>query len=375
MSTTLAFREDLDIDLNGLRSEVIGGGDSQTRTEQINLDRVRINASGDSPSIALSGDVEVPLTKVGLEALADTLDIPTPFFARLGKAGGIEEQAHLLTRMLNYTNDTGMVAEYSDGGLLGMSKVNALRISPYQIVDVAGRVLGSMESPVQRMINDSANFAFDVHVPITAERGVKGDAGAEQMPEDLLRYSWVTKSGITDMSQVGDVTAAGLRISMDRKRNLAPTVQPWMMRLACTNGMETTTQMTKIDARGMSVEEVLLDLEAKAQIAFERVESEIDHFYDMRNVRVDNPERRLRAIARERNIPDRSLMRMLDVAPEALGSETSEFDIACLISNFGNHSSTRNDGGRLLLERGAGAAVSQHTVRCTSCNHMLSDGH
>lgn len=375
MSTTLAFREDLDLDLNGLRAEVIGGGDRQTRTEQINLDRVRINAAESDPSIALSGDVEVPLTKVGLETLADTLDIPTPFFARLGKMGGIQEQADLLTRMLNYTNDTGMVAEFSDGGLLSMSKVNALRISPYQVVDVAGRVLGSMDSPVQRMIHDSAAFAFDVHVPITAERGVKGDAGAEQMPEDLLRYSWVTKSGITDMSQVGDVTAAGLRISMDRKRNLAPTVQPWMMRLACTNGMETTTQMTKIDARGMSVDEVLLDLEAKAQIAFERVEAEIDHFYDMRNVQVENPERRLRAIARERNIPDRSLMRMLDVAPEALGSETNEFDIACLISNFGNHSSTRNDGGRLLLERGAGAAVSQHTVRCTSCNHMLSDGH
>lgn len=373
MSTTIALREDLDTTLSDLRQQVIGSGSTSSRTEQINLDRVRVNAEGDTPSIALSDAIEVPLTSGGMGALADSLDIPTPFFTRLGKVGGISEQASLITTLLNYTNETGMVAEFSDGGLLGLSKVNALRISPYQIVDVAARVLGSTEAPVQRMIYDTANFAFDVHVPIDSERGVKGDAGGEQIPEELRRYSWVTKSSITNLSQVGDVTTAGLRISMDRKRNLAPTVQPWMMRLACTNGMETTTQLSKIDARGMSVEEVLLDLEAKAQIAFERVESEIDHFYDMRNMRVDNPERRLRAIARERSIPDRSLMRMLDVAPEALGSETSEFDIACLISNFGNHSSTRNDGGRLLLERGAGAAVTEHAVRCTSCNHVLSE--
>lgn len=371
MSTTLAFREDLDLTINDLAEQFGGAGDSTT--ESINLDRVRVNAAADSPSLSLSKDVEVPLTKQGMTALSDSLQIPAPFFKRLGEMGGVEEQGKLLTTMLNYTKETGMVAEYTEHGLVDLYSPNALRVSPRQVVSTVSRVLESGDSPVQRLVNTPAEFAFDVHVPIDSKKGVGGDAGAEQMPEDLMGYSWASKSTITDLSKVGDLTCAGMRVSLDRKRNLAPSIQPWMMRLACTNGMETTTNMTKIDARGKTVDEVMVEMEYMARLAFERVEAEIEHFYDMRNVEVANPERRLRAIARERNIPDRSLMRMLDVAPEALGSRTTEFDIACLISNFGNHPSTRNDGGRRILEGAAGTTVTDHSVRCGSCNHTLMD--
>lgn len=372
MSTTLALRDDLDLTLGQLSDSL--GGASGVNTEALSLDHIKVNATDDDPTIQLRPGLEVPLTGKGLDVLADRLQVPVPFFKRLGDMGGIAEQGSLITTLLNYTKESSVTAEYAeDGGLLDLYAPNALRISPRQVASTLISVLGSPDSPVQRVINTPTEFAVDVHVPIDSERGIGGDPGGEAIPEALRSYSWTTNSTVTDLSRVGDITAGGVRIALDRKRNLAPSVQGWMFRLACTNGMETPSELTKIDARGMTIDEVMMDLELKARLAFEQVENEIAHFYDMRNVEVANPERRLRAVARERRIPDRSLMRMLDAAPEALGSTTTEFDIACLVSNFANHASTRNDGGRLLLERAAGGTVIDHSLRCGSCNHVLMD--
>lgn len=372
MTTTLALRDDLGMTLSTVRQDVVGSRGLQSTS--INLDKVRINDEADNPSLDLGQGIEVPLTSGGLGVLADTLGMPTPLFNRIGGFGGIELQSKWLRDLLNYTTETGMTADYSeDAGLVALAKPNALRISTAQVLDIAGRVLGSDDSPVQRLINTPAEFSFDVHVPIDSKVGIGGDKDGEKIPEALRGYSWATNTKITNLSRVGDITAGGLRVSVDRKNNRTPTVSTWMMRLACTNGMETPSPLSKVDARGMTIDEVMLDLEYKARLAFEKVEEEIAHFYDMRNVEVDNPERRLRAIARERGIPDRSLMRMLDAAPEALGATTNEFDVACLVSNLANHPSTRNDGGRLLLERSAGNTVAEHSVRCNSCNHILLD--
>ena len=239
---------------------------------------------------------------------------------------------------------------------------------------MAERVLGTDRAPVQRLVDTSAEFAFDVHVPFDYSRGVGGDPSAESaLSEDLLRYSWASNAGITADSKVGDITAAGCRFGFNRKANLAPWVQPWSMKLACTNGMETTMPGLKMDARGLGVEEVMAELEAMAQQAFAAAEANISHFYDLRNVPVDNPERSLRAIARERGIPDRSLIRMLDLAPSDMLPETpTQFDLVNLITNLANHTAIRNDGGRLLLERAGGAVVTEHAARCPHCQHALA---
>lgn len=370
MSTALYFREDLDTTLASLVEDLAGGND--TRTIDVDVDRIRVHGDSADPTIAV-GDVALPVTGTALDTLASALQVPSAYFKRIGERGGLPAQSTLLNLTLDNSPGGVVRAEYvEDGALLDLRDPHAMVIPPANLVRMATRVLGSDESPVQRIINTSDMFAFDVHVPFDSDRGVGGDSDSlVDVPENFLRYSWASGVPVVRDSRVGDLTAAGIRVALDRKRNLAPTVQPWMMRLACTNGMETTTEMTKVDARGMTVDDVLADLERKAEIAFSRLEQQMAHFYELRDDRVENPERRLRAIARERRVPNRTLMRMLDAAPEALGGSTSEFDVLNFLSNHANDQA--NDGGRLLLERAAGAIVQDHSVRCSRCQHALVD--
>lgn len=370
ITDTFALRADLDATLGTLIDEM--GDTDGNPAMDLDLSQVRVNASALDPSIVL-GSVEVPYTDRGALALADALQVPTPFIKRIGKQNGIEAQGELLSMLLNYHSGGAIRAEYREGGgLMDLRDPNQLSVRPTQVLRVAERVLGSHDSPVQRLVDTGDEFSFDVHVPFDHSSGVGGDADALiDLPSGLESYSWTSKVPLDGQQRVGDLTAAGLRFTVDRKRGLAPSVQPWMMRLVCTNGMETTTDMTKIDARGLSVEQVVADLEEKARLAFERTEQQMAHFYDLRNQQVTNPERRLRAMARERGIPARSVAMLMDAAPEALGDETTEFDVINLVTNLANHSSIRNAGGRMLLERAGGAVVNDHALRCSACHTAL----
>lgn len=375
--TVLALREDLDTTLGSLIDDL--GGEDSNPTVDISLDRLRFAADAATPTIAL-GNVEVPVTERGIEALADALQMPVQWVKRLGTQGGVAAQGDLINLALNYTGGGVVRAEYIDGaGLVEIRDPNQVRVQARQLASVALGVLGTADAPVQRLTDTLAEFSFDVHVPFDASRGVGGDPSSLlDMPTTpdgdalpLQEYSWMSKAPLDGSQRVGDLTAAGLRFHLDRKRGLTPSVQPWAMRLVCTNGMETTTTETKIDGRGMSVDEVLADLEVKAEAAFSAMERQMVHFYDLRNQRVANPERRLRAIAKERGIPARSLNVLLDAAPALLGDETTEFDIINAVTNLANHSIIRNQGGRLLLERAGGAVVSDHSLRCASCHTTL----
>lgn len=366
MTAAIALRPDLDMTLADLRDrrnrENVGHN-----SVDLSLDRVRVDVKANDPHINL-GDVSVPVSETGMNAIGDHLGIPAPFFKRLGKDVGLDAQAYLLTALMNHSSGATVRAEYTDGGLVGISDPGKEVINPSRLIGIAERVLGTDQAPIQRLVDTSAEFAFDVHVPINSNRGVGGDSEVDMdLSEDLLRYSWVSKSGITPTSKVGDLTAAGLRFNYDRKHNLAPSVQPWMMRLICTNGMTTIDSGLKVDARGLSVEGVLAEIEAAAEVAFSRVEAQIAHFYDLRNTPVVNPERALRAIAREQGVPDRSLVRMLDLAPAVLPDNASMFDVLNVLTNLANHTSIHNDGGRLLLENAGGAVIADHEARCTHC--------
>ena len=371
IDTLVALRPDLDLTITGLRDEI--GGYRENPYVDLDIDNIHLVLSDAEPHIMLR-DTAVLANEQSMAALADALQVPTPFFKRLGKKGGINAQGELINMVLNHSDPGRVRAEYVEGGsLIEVRDPDTIPIRPFQILDVASKVVGE-DALVQRVNSSSAVLSFDVHVPFDDTEHVWGDGEVVEAPTGISGYSWSSGAPIMEGSRVGDVTAGGLRFGLDMKRGLSPTVQPWAMRLACTNGMEYTTELTKIDARGMSVHDVLVDLELKAQEAFGRVERQIRHFYDLRNSAVPNPERRLRAIAREQGIPDRSLNRMLDLAPALLGDTTTEFDIANAVSNLANHASVHNDGGRQLLERSSGQMVVDHAVRCQSCNHRLAEG-
>lgn len=339
---------------------------SGTEFQDVALGEVAFDFAGNASRIRVGGD-EVPATEKGILAFGEFLQVPGPFLKRLS-AMDQAATGNLLTALTHGSQASAVSVRMGDGGVVEVREAGKETFDPEALVDIASRVVGA-DSPVQRLIFGN-EFGFDTHVPFDAEKGVGGDpASLVEVPESLGTYSWMSKTPLDSSNRVGDITAGGLRFGLDTKRGLTPWVQPWMLRLACTNGMETTNEGLRVDGRGMTIEEVLADLEVQAQRAFSQIEADIEHFYRLREQTVDNPERVLIRVARERGIPERSLRAALALAPTtALGDTPTMFEITNLITNLANSPNMRNDGGRLILERAGGSIVNDEAVRCEHCH-------
>lgn len=306
---------------------------------------IRLEIDGEEQSIHV-GSRTVPFSEAGAEALSSFTQIPVPFMKRL-LSNGAADVAVDLTNTLLARNPQMVIARIDDTrGLVRLNEPGQKVIDPRGVVDVAMRVLGPDSLVVEQMLS-TGEFFFDAFMP-TNEYGDK---------------------------RVKDITRAGLRFSQNIKQNLAPVVAPFMYRLICTNGMQTRSEGLAVDARGGTVDEVLANLEAMAQLAFSRVEKDIEHFYALRDVPAPNPERILSRMATEHNLSDRMRLRLIDAIPTVLGDsgEASMFDLVNLVTNTANDPEVAGRrGNRLAFERFGGAAVDDHASRCRSCSSKLN---
>lgn len=321
-------------------------------TEQLSINAADIRIDHEASAIVV-GTREFPVTEDGVTAIGNWLDVPAPFLKRMDP----DLQQHLLNAML-HRRPANILAKVTDTGLRGLRDLNHKDIEPRRVVETAARVIGA-DSLVVGWQHTSDLFQFDSVVPDHADYGIGGD------PNSL----------VTDArgNRVGDITKGGLRFGLDVRRNLAPWVQPYSYRLVCTNGMEMRDDGLKVDARGNTVDEVLAELEAAAQRAFARVENDIAHFYDLRNTRLDNPERHFLRLANERNLPERSRNRLMLRIPSIVGEDgtTTEFDLVNLITNAANDPAVTRWGARQELERFGGHIVTTQVERCRTCQGRL----
>lgn len=287
---------------------------------------------------------EQPAGSSTVDALGSWLEVPASFLRRLDP----ELQQNLLMGLLRQAPGT-MLIRFNDTGIVEVRDPSTRVIDPRKMVDVAARVIDP-QAPVVDFWSEN-EFRLDVMVPTGFERGWGGDPAE------------------------GDITGGGIRLFQDRKHNLAPSVAPFLYRLACTNGMEMEDDGLKVDARGQTVEQVLDELEEAAQRAFARVEDNIASFYDMRTQRVENPERALLRMAEERGLPSRTAMAMAQRIPAMTADDGSAtmFDLVNLVTNQANDPLIRGRTGvRRTLEATGGSIVTEHTERCGHCQTKLS---
>lgn len=292
---------------------------------------------------------EVALNATGLKALGDALDVPSAFLLRQDA----DFQQVILSTLLARKSAADVYAYTEADGLLEVRNPGVQVITPARLLGVASRVIDPL-APVRDFWSNSSDFRLDVMAPEGFDRGIGGDIA------------------------VGDLSASGIRITQDRKHNLAPAVQPFQYRFFCTNGMSTRHDGLKVDARGQSVEEVLAELESLAEIAFRAAETEIESFYGLREDRVDNPERTLLRFARDAGLPNRTVTTLLERVPgledevRAEGRDfVSTFDLVNLMTNQANDPAQRRPGYRLALESAAGGIVTEHAERCSHCQSRL----
>jgi hypothetical protein len=284
---------------------------------------------------------EVPITEGSIEALANHAQIPNAFHKRLPN----DLRDNLFNELLR-RDHIATLARLTDTSIISLREPSARIIEPRRLVEVAANVL-SPNALVVDFTNSPDFLGFDAIVPEGFERGIGGDA------------------------RVGDITRGGLRFGQNLKQNLAPWVQRYMYRLICTNGMEMMDAALKVDARGNSVDEVLAELEIAAELAFSKVESDMAHFYDLRNEVLDSPERTMARISAEHGISDRVRLGLIESVPSIISDngQVTMFDLVNLVTNAPNDPQSRVP--RRTLEQFGGGVVTDHANRCRTCQSKL----
>lgn len=295
------------------------------------------------------GNATVPVTHDGLEQIGAFMGVPRKFLGDLEP----DMQQYVLNELLVRRPDN-LAIRYDDGGVSEVFAPSRVRLEPRQIVESAIKVMGE-ESQIVEWKVDSDELFFDVMVPLDSDRGIGGDR------------------------QVGDISRGGLRFLQNRKQNLAPKVNTYVYRLACTNGMVIPDTGLSMDARGNSVEMMLAELELAAEHAFSQVEDQIEHYYRLREQPIEGDVTgAVLRIARERGLPNRTAMRLAervpaDLSADALGHAPTMFDLVNLITNQANDPALRGRSGpRRELEMAGGTLVQHLTDRCGNCHQSLN---
>lgn len=295
---------------------------------------------------------DLPISDNSVATIGDYLGVPGAFMKRLLKnASGTTVDAMLHDLLVN-TQNSDLAVTLNKGGtsIVDVAEFGKHRkIKPLDVIRAVTPVFEGIDPEVARLVDENSQFAVDFYAPFTGDKGIGGDR------------------------QIDDLSAAGFRLDVNLKQGLVPSVQPFSYRLWCTNGCSTRNDAFKIEGRGQTVDEVLAELEGMARLAFAQAEKDIEHFYDLRNQKVDNVERAIMALARERNIPARSTTAILELVPGSdMPDEPTMFDVVNLVTNFANSPAVRNDGGRLLLENAGGSVISDHAARCGHCHSRLN---
>lgn len=313
------------------------------------VSEIRPHVDEEQPFLEMGqGGPQVALEDAGAaSALAHFVGIPVAFYERLTP----DAQQFLLDHQVQHAEDENVRVSYRDGTIVEVHQAERQRVAASQLVEVAMHVIDP-EAPVVDWWSDLADFRLDVAVPEGFDRGIGGDPA------------------------VGDITRGGIRIGQDRRKNLAPTVQPYLYRLACTNGMEVPDASLKVSAKGRTVDEVLIMLEGEARRAFGRVEADIQAYYDLRTHPLPTEAGvYLRRIAKEMRFPDRSIAHLevllLSLEP-ANGEFLTEWDLINFITNEANDPSLEHSRGpRSQLQRAGGTLVRDHARRCDTCYHRI----
>ena len=100
----------------------------------------------------------------------------------------------------------------------------------------------------------------------------------------------------------------GLRVAMRNQTNIAPTVQPYTYRIICLNGMETRHDDLKFSARGLDLDELLVEFESMARRAFDRVDDAMHALDDLHNQPVRDLTQALVRVGQEYQLPERAIL-------------------------------------------------------------------
>lgn len=277
------------------------------------------------------GDHEVPVTERGLEAVARQVGVPVRYLLAVPQ----DEQQFMLTRRLERQGELFVSAEFTSEGVQSIRKSGSTVLEVTGILDQAIRAIG--------------------------EDGVVRDAWFNHRDLRIDAFQ----------PQEVDGVLVGIRISQDRKQNLAPKVQPLIYRVEGAITVEVPAWNIKVEARRKDELEVLAELLFQSERALDFSTHNRKHYTALATQKVEKDRSaHLRRVSVDAGLSDRVVTKIVDrVAAEVGDKEATMQDFVNLIAAQANFSPESN--AARTIQQAAGSLVDDHTERCKTCHHRL----
>ncbi|MEV5568117.1 hypothetical protein AB0L54_35480 [Streptomyces sp. NPDC052196] len=291
------------------------------------------HAPGIEPTIRL-GDHEITLDEKAIELLCAFYQVPTAYFRRI-----TSEERHYVMNMRMQHALGEVTITYNDHGLTDVRKPTKPRLEAEEFVRIAHRLYPASSTVLDAWVT------------------------ADELRLDVLDRD------------VEDGIRGGLRLSQNRKQNLAPTVAPLLFHEDTTTVLEIPDPSLKLDARGVSVDKIGERLAAEALRADARLHQDAEHLLNLANTSVAGDRIiRLHRIAAEHKMPVRPLADI--TVALSRNDEPTLLDLAIAIANTANAPKILQDPDkrklRATLQHIAGAVVVDEAERCTSCHALVA---
>lgn len=347
--------------------------------EVVQRDERRIHAKLEDMKVSNGGDFLVVTNDEGVEqqfafdevverTVADFLDVNPTYMKKCPP----ELKAYNLNHWLQERGDVQATLMVGPNGVETIHDPDQSIITIPEVAGMISRVFQPTDEIVT-LISDPTKFHADIM--ITDSITVPGNGLGDRPGTDGLMRRPGEEAGT---AQVFDITHGGIRILAHPTQPKAPTVERYFNRLVCTNGLTMPIADRKITLRGMTVVDVLAEMEGIAQELMSDMPEALQRYADLSQVEIPgNPLNFIRQIGKENGIPDRIIQKALDYAGAANFGRTdipvTSYDVLNIFTSLANGEGVRYSTAN-KLQRLGGIFVhrgEEIAHRCESCERVL----
>jgi len=293
---------------------------------------------GKSPSISI-GDSEYGLTSNSFRQIAEEMNIPVPYAKRIPD----DLLAYTVNYFLKSNRSHNFAALIQDNSVRSFMKTNTPYVPTIDVFEAVKEAVG--DDYDLKYTNISGTLTSFSILPSQYKESVDGS--------NLF---------------------GGVRVVYSDAWNVHPSIDSYIWRELCANGMINEIESKKFRVLGSSTQDVLRQVRDFSSLAIEKIPDLFENFNLLLNEQVDDYSKMLRRIVLEYKLTNKVLNRLLfwAASPDFLDTISDRkiknmHDIVNLITYVGTHDSElTNDIRRRLLEIGGNLTLNHHD-RCGSC--------
>lgn len=309
------------------------------------MHRVSIN---DDASVLEIGNVEYHLDEAAEKALATYLHIPPKYLSDCSP----EFKATTLRYWTDVYAEAETVFELVDNNIVSVHGSDVLSIPIREIGSLVGRVFDPSDEVTY--YQDDSRLHIDV---VTTKHQVEV----------------LNPGGTVGRPEVGDITRGGVRFLAYPHQSKPPAVLDYLERLVCTNGMTREEKSGLVTIKGLSVDEVIEEMELAAHAVLGGLDEKLAKYEATSHMETPGtPLAFAYQLGRELNFPTAVMHRVVALVNQ-LPQDATVYDVNQAFTTVANYDlpyATRMKlqalGGTLAFN------AEQVCARCDTCEQLLT---